>query len=375
VIALRKLRARLRVGREDRSYHRRAARMGIAYDPERIHTRVDAKALRDARERGDLRIFAAVRHHNWEGHNLIPALAELGEVTHFDWGALGFPAGGSWTPSERARMDAGMLARLDDALEKGPVHLFFGYLSGRQVTAETIRAVRARGCVAVNLSLDDRATFRGRRIRGGRSGVAGIAPAFDLCCTSTHAACEKYLVEGANPLFLPEGANPAVYRPVDVPFDHDVSFVGQHYGNRPAVLAALARRGIEVAAYGPGWPRGALSMDDMVAMYSRSRINLGFGGVGPGDDFVCLKGRDFEVPMAGGLYLTRYNPELQRVYDVGNEIVCYRDVDDLAAQIKALLADPARAETIRRAGHARARRDHTWRRRMDEILARLIGPA
>jgi spore maturation protein CgeB len=107
----------------------------------------------------------------------------------------------------------------------------------------------------------------------------------------------------------------------------------------------------------------------MVRLYSRSRINLGFGGVEGHGETYCLKGRDFEIPMSGGLYLTEYHPELERVYDVGTEIVAYRGFDDLKAKIRHLLAKPDEAEAIRRAGFRRARRDHTWEMRFERLFS------
>ena len=111
-----------------------------------------------------------------------------------------------------------------------------------------------------------------------------------------------------------------------------------------------------------------LSTEEMVRLYSKSRINLGFGGVEGHEETYCLKGRDFEIPMSGGLYLTEYHPELERVYDLGKEIVTYRDFDDLLANIRRLLADPQRAEAIRQAGFRRARRDHTWEMRFERVF-------
>ncbi len=364
---------RLRLRWEDGRYRRRAQKLGLGETPPRWIKPIDGTALKQAVEKGTLRIFAAVRHHNWEGHNLIPALEELGEVIHFDWGAEGFPPDTRWTGEDKARMNALLLGRFRSVLKDGPIQLFFGYLSGRNATPELIRAIGDTGTVTVNLALDDRAKFRGRRKHGVWTGVADIAPAFDLCWTSTESALEKYRVEGANPIFMPEGANPEVYRPMDLPFEHDVSFVGQCYGNRPQLVAELERRGIKVAAFGKGWPAGPLPIDEMVAIYSKSRINLGFGGVGGGDELLCLKGRDFEVPMAGGLYLTHYNPELEQVYDLGREIVCYRDVDGLIEHVQYLLSHPDKADAIRRAGYRRARADHTWQGRFATLVRHLAA--
>ena len=107
-------------------------------------------------------------------------------------------------------------------------------------------------------------------------------------------------------------------------------------------------------------------------MYSKSRINLGFGGVDGHEDAFCLKGRDFEIPMSGGLYLTEYHPELETVYDLGKEIVAYRGFDDLLAKIRHLLAHQDEAEAIRRAGFRRARREHSWEMRFKRVF-RLIN--
>ena len=83
---------------------------------------------------------------------------------------------------------------------------------------------------------------------------------------------------------------------------------------------------------------------------------------------MCLKGRDFEVPMSGGLYLTQDNPELRLVFDVGAEIATYRSEHDCARTIRALLADPSRAQRIRAAGRARCLREHTYEARWGRIF-------
>ena len=147
-----------------------------------------------------------------------------------------------------------------------------------------------------------------------------------------------------------------------------MSFVGQCYGNRPAIIQALKDRGIHVEAFGYGWPNGPLSTEDMVRMYSKSKISLGFGGVVGHQDTFCLKGRDFEIPMSGGLYLTEYSPELERVFKIEKEILTYRTFDELVKKIQYLLDHPDKAEDIRKAGHRRAISEHTWEMRFEKIF-------
>jgi spore maturation protein CgeB len=82
--------------------------------------------------------------------------------------------------------------------------------------------------------------------------------------------------------------------------------------------------------------------------------------VGDHEDVFCLKGRDFEIPISGGLYLTQFHPELGNVYDIGKEIICYQGLDDMVAKIRHYLERPEKAEEIRKAGYQRAVKEHTW---------------
>ena len=322
--------------------------------------------------KGRLRTLAVYHSYNWEDESLRPSLETFGPVTRYDW-AEGFDrTRREWIPTIRDRMNRDLLERVSAWMAESPFHVIFTYLSGEQVTPRTVEALRSHGVPIVNLALNDKEHFVGK-VRGGQAmGMRDICRYFDLCWTSTEDALKKYCVEGAIPLYLPEGANPAVHRPFDVEREFDVSFVGQCYGNRPAVIERLRQAGIRVEAFGIGWPNGPLTTEEMVKMYSRSRINLGFGGVAGHDDTYCLKGRDFEIPMSGGLYVTESCAELEKFFRPGEEVVTYKGFDELVEKIRWLLAHPDEAERIRKAGFRRARCEHTWEMRFETVF-RLVG--
>jgi spore maturation protein CgeB len=75
--------------------------------------------------------------------------------------------------------------------------------------------------------------------------------------------------------------------------------------------------------------------------------------------------------MCGALYLTQHNPELALVFEIGKEIVTYRDESDCAKLILELLADPERAAAIRRSARARCLRDHTYTTRWLHVMQTL----
>ncbi|OPY90138.1 MAG: hypothetical protein A4E73_02642 [Syntrophaceae bacterium PtaU1.Bin231] len=309
----------------------------------------DEAAIRDALRRrfpairpkpkGTIRTLALWHNYNWETDALKPSLERFGPVRLYDWFEEFDHSRKDWRRAIKPRMNRALIDLVDRWCREEKPDLLFTYLSGELVYPRTVEALRSHGVPIVNLALNDKEHFVGK-IRGGQAmGMRDICRYFDLCWTSTEDALVKYCVEGAIPLYLPEGANPDVHRPYDVEREFDVSFVGQCYGNRPAIVEKLRQAGIRAEAFGFGWPNGPLPTDEMVKMYSRSRINLGFGGVAGHDDTYCLKGRDFEIPMSGGLYVTEACAELER---------------------------------IRRAGFERARAEHTWEMRFEKVF-RLIG--
>ncbi|MCX5998701.1 MAG: glycosyltransferase [Chloroflexi bacterium] len=110
-----------------------------------------------------------------------------------------------------------------------------------------------------------------------------------------------------------------------------------------------------------------LSDAEMIWMYSRSKINLGFSSCGntheTGERILQVRLRDFEVPMSGGFYMVEYMSELEEFFDIGKEIVCYSSKEDLAEKISYYLKHDDERERIRKAGHERCLRDHTWHKR------------
>jgi spore maturation protein CgeB len=328
------------------------------------------------KRKGELRIFLAYGVSNWE--RVLPkSLREFGEVIEFDWRGRGYDDQKRDWVSRREAMNREMLETFHAANTQRRIDVVVGYVSGHNTNARTLAEMGKAGACIINFCLDDKLHFPGRKLGGRYTSPAAIASAVDLNLTNARDSIVKYAAHGGLAMFWPEAGDPEVHRPYEVPFEFDVSFVGSCYGWRPKLISDLRARGIDVACFGRGWPNGSLSNEEVVRLFSRSRINLGFGGVGYSRRLLCLKARDFEVPMSGGLYLTQENPELEEVFDVGREIVTYRGAADCAETIESLLSDPARAKSIREAGRARCLREHTYERRWREVfeLTGVMPPA
>jgi hypothetical protein len=319
---------------------------------------------------GDLHIFLPFALTNWEA--VLPeALSPFGEVSVFEWKSRGYDELARDWIARRDEMNRDMAAAFEAANRRRRVDVVVGYLSGNTASPALLRDMASRGAVITNFCFDDKTAWPGPTLGGRHRSTAGIAAAVDLNLTSDPHGLAKYWAHGGLALFHPEAADPKWYYPLGLPFRHEVSFVGARYGWRPLLIEGLKRRGIQVECFGKGWPNGAIANEEMNALYAVSRVNLGFGGIGYSRNLLCLKGRDFEVPMSGALYLTQHNPELAEVFDIGREILTYGEIDDCAGVIRSILEDPDRAQRIREAGRSRSLKEHTYTARWTHVLRTL----
>lgn len=314
-----------------------------------------------------LHVFLAYGLSNWEA--MLPnAFSVFGKVTVFEWRGEGYDDRRPDWLSRRDAMNRAMLDALRAANARHPVDVVVGFFSGYTVSPETILEMRLAGTAVFNWCFDDKVNFPGKRYGGRYSSPAALSAAVDLSLTSAPDSVIRYMLHGGLAWFAPEAADPEPSRRGDGVFDYEVSFVGARYGARERFIRRLNSAGIAVSCFGPGWGGGEIPHDRMMEIFSRSRINLGFSNIGYSTRLACLKGRDFEVPMAGGLYLTKHHGDLEKVYDIGSEIVTYTSFHDAVKKIKILLADPDMAERIRRAGYRRARSEHTYRARFGRVF-------
>jgi hypothetical protein len=315
-------------------------------------------------------VFAAIHNVNWEQAGLVDPWNGLAKVVHYDWGNEFDQNSAKWQSEGKKKFNARLLETVNRSNMEDKIDIFFSYLSGRWVYPETIEKICDLGIITVNISFDDKTQFWGYREPGGLSGNATIAKQFDICITcQSKEDVGKYIFSGANPLFLPPAGNPEAFSYLGIERTIKVSFIGQRYGVRPKMINHLRNNGLDVRTYGLGWPQGKISQTQMNEIYNQSLINLGFGYVGNSNSIKGLKGRDFEIPLAGNLYLTSYNPDLEDAFKIGTEIDCYQDRKDLVEKVKFYIDNPEKAMKIGGLGRQRCLKDHTWSKRYSELIS------
>lgn len=326
----------------------------------------------------------------WRSNLYLPLLDLGHDVVEFDYDLyetfqhvlIDDPADREFIERNRPRLESDLLRQVRAAHRHRPIDVFFSYFYSACARPETIHAIRDMGILTVNWYCNGSYQF---------NLVEEIAPAYDWCLVPERFRLDGYRRIGARPIYCQEAANPNIYRPCGLPLEFDVTFVGQAYGERPRCIQYLHEQGIDVRVFGNGWDRvaarrqqregtpapdlrygGILSDDEVIRMYSRSRINLGFSTCGDthktANPIKQIRLRDFEVPASGGFYMVEYMEELEEFFHIGREIVCYRDKEDLLDKIRYYLAHDNERERIRLAGMERCRRDHTWQKRFTDAF-------
>lgn len=339
-----------------------------------------ANIVPTAKELGELNIFWVGASKDQDESGFLQALRKLGNVTCFhNWkGEYGL-----WlkdnnnnltTASEDAceYNDRSLIEQITTAHNTRSIDVLIGQMWANYLSSDTLRWVRDQGIPVVNVSMDDRLPDNWLSINRKRMGAVGLADHVDIILTTSKETCDWYWVEQCPALFWPLASSPTVFQAnPDFERDIDVLFIGNKYGYRQTLIEGLADRGVYVECRGSGWPAGPASAQDSALLFGRAKIILGIGTVGHCDDVYTLKLRDFDAPMAGGLYITHRNPDLLELYSEGEEIECYSNIDECAEKIKYYLTNQDELRSIALAGNSKARARDSWDNRLQETFETL----
>lgn len=236
----------------------------------------------------------------------------------------------------------------------------FLVLFRNEVEPVTLDMIRDDGVVVINWFADDHWRYETFARR--------FSPHIDIAVTTSERAADRYRDDQLVRVVKSQWAcNGRLFRPSHGPKQYDVGFVGQAYGSRAADIARLRRDGIDVQAWGLGWPRGRLTMRGLVSAISRSRVFLNFAGSLAGGE-KQVKARDFEVPGCGTVLATDSGPELSMYYEAGREVIAFDGYVDLRRTLKDLLENEETLRSVAAAGLVRTQAEHTYLRRFRDIF-------
>lgn len=342
------------------------------------------------------------RGPSFEHFNFYECLARMGpQVDYFDFISIMNEVG-------KERMNELLIQRVK---ETSP-DVMFTCLFRDEITPDTLQHItEGTETTTVNWFCDDHWRFDSFSSR--------YAPCFDWVTTTAKSALPKYdALRFKNVIKTQWACNPFTYRRLDISLAYDLTFVGQPYGERRAVVDRARQAGLDIQAWGNGWENGRVSQENMIRIFNQSRLNLNlsnawaaqhqrdtFGQRGaalsklPGGGmvmkFMCdrilpritrrkdgepvktaeqIKGRNFEVPGCGGFMLTGEAEDLASYYIPGKEIACFQTDEELIDLARYYLgSEEERAEVALR-GYERTLHEHTYVHRFAEIFERVGHP-
>jgi spore maturation protein CgeB len=243
-----------------------------------------------------------------------------------------------------------------------------------RLTPESVAAMRRQGA-RVALWFPDAVSNLGRA-------VMLLAPYDALFFHEPHLVDRLRATLDLPVYYLPQGCNPRHHRPaVPAGTDPHLVIAGNMYPSRVRLLERLTAKGIPVRAYGSPIPRwiGDSPVRGIHAGYSiftdeKARVFRSAAGVLNNLHPAEVEGvnmRLFEAAGCGAAVLSEFRPAIPALFTVGQEILTFRDFDELVEQASRLLHEPGLTAALGDAAAVRAHREHTIGHRLATILEKV----
>ncbi len=211
--------------------------------------------------------------------------------------------------------------------------------------------------------------------------INGIIRCFDYVYTVSPRAVSTYKKMGVqNVECLPVACDPTFHRKLELSADDrnryscDIVFAGTYYPRRARLVNRLKKAGLKLRIYGDYWnllwmskgAKPAISGPEMVKSFNAAKIVLNVHA----DSDVAYKvnTRTFEATGCGSFVLTDRTYGVDDYFDVGKELACYSNEQELVELAKYYLDSDKEREEVSLHGQERTYREHTYGLRLTQVL-------
>ena len=187
-----------------------------------------------------------------------------------------------------------------------------------------------------------------------------------------------------NTAYLPLATDPKRYKVMSISeedrrdFSYDICFVGVPYPNRVEVLDSLSQ--YKLGVFGDGWAkyflrrgkkipsyyRGKAIGEKVIKIYRSSKIVL---NIHDPEAREGVNTRTFDILACGASELVDYKKNLETHFKIGEEIISYKNLEDLHQLVDYYCRNIKELEEISEKGRKRILMDHTWNHRVEKIIA------
>ncbi len=257
-------------------------------------------------------------------------------------------------------------------------------LKGETVAADTLLKIRARGAITANWFMDSVYAPHAKPL------AEQISPSYDFFFIIDSPDVLEHVKIGAKHVhWLPLASDPLLHRTVCLTddekrkYESNITFVGTVIPVREKVLEALVDLGLNV--WGPAsniygtwmdkksklfksYKGGPVFGEEVIKIYNASKIVFSLDSLW-GDRIFAVTPRVFEVAGCGAFHLCNCNRQMQRLLEVGSEIVCYKDVEDLRQLCMYFLEHADERAVIACNGQKKVYKNHTYAHRIAEMIS------
>jgi len=161
--------------------------------------------------------------------------------------------------------------------------------------------------------------------------------------------------------------------------DFDIIFAGFASDERIAFFENIVKSGFKIKLIGNHWKKSKLlsdkatllpniSPEEIFKHYSSAKIGI---NINHKQSIMGVNCRTFELCGFGVFQLTDSRKDLINLYNVGEEVAVYENMDDLANKVAYYLKNDAERVKIAAAGMTRTIKDHTYQKRMKYVIEKL----
>ena len=320
-----------------------------------------------------IKVLAIFSINNWEAQLLEP-LKLLGDVHHFSWPNINnfFKNRNDWEIVHN-KINADLITEYNKIKSEDVNIIVFLYTSDFIVNKSTVKHFQNKNTLIISFCWDDILYFKGK-VNRQPVGVSELSKLADINLTFSPETIKRYNYFKSPCFFwhsISNEQNNIITPNYKIQNNFYVLFIGSKYGHRESFINNLIEMGVPMRCFGNGWPNGGISEEQMQKEIKNAPLTLGFSNVGYTKNVTTIKGRDFEVPLYGGLYLTQYSKGLEMYYNLNEEILTYNNLRDCIKLINWVQKFPNNANIVREAGFRKAVQQCTWNSRV-KYLKKLV---
>lgn len=185
-----------------------------------------------------------------------------------------------------------------------------------------------------------------------------------------------------NIFYLPQCTNADVHRPVNLDekerkkYSSDITLIGTMYPYRRTFLKNI--RNFDLAIWGRGWDK--VSHGEMKDQYHGGNIRgtekakaicgakISLNLHHPLNDIQGTNSRTFDISACRGFQLADYKSDMDTLFEVGEEIICFNSVDEFRKLAAYYLKHPDERHEVAENAYQRVLKEHTYINRANQIL-------